>query len=38
MSFLRAHINDEDFAGRFAALQAMKREQSVDVNLSLIHI
>ena len=32
MSFLRAHINDEDFAGRFAALQAMKREQSVDVN------
>ena len=32
MSFLRAHINDEDFAGRFAALQGMKREQSVDVN------
>ncbi|MGB1987640.1 MAG: histidinol dehydrogenase [Parvibaculales bacterium] len=32
MSFLRAHINDEDFAGRFATLQAMKREQSVDVN------
>ena len=32
MSFLRAHINDEDFASRFAALQAMKREQSVDVN------
>ena len=32
MSFLRAHINDEDFSGRFAALQAMKREQSVDVN------
>ncbi len=32
MSFLRAHINDENFAGRFAALQAMKREQSVDVN------
>ena len=32
MSFLRAHVNDEDFAGRFAALQAMKREQSVDVN------
>ena len=32
MSILRAHINDEDFAGRFAALQAMKREQSVDVN------
>ncbi|MGB0699170.1 MAG: histidinol dehydrogenase [Parvibaculales bacterium] len=32
MSFLRAHINDEDFAGRFAALQAMKHEQSVDVN------
>ena len=32
MSLLRAHINDEDFAGRFAALQAMKREQSVDVN------
>ena len=32
MSYLRAHIDDKDFAGRFAALQAMKREQSVDVN------
>jgi hypothetical protein len=30
--FLRAHIDDADFAARFAALQAMKREQSVDVN------
>ncbi len=32
MSFLRAHIDDTDFASRFAALQQMKREQSVDVN------
>ena len=32
MSFLRAHIDDTDFASRFAALQHMKREQSVDVN------
>ena len=32
MSFLRAHIDDKDFASRFAALQQMKREQSVDVN------
>jgi histidinol dehydrogenase len=32
MSFLRAHIDDDDFAARFAALQEMKREQSVDVN------
>ena len=32
MSFLRAHIDDTDFASRFAALQAMKREQSSDVN------
>ncbi len=30
--FLRAHIDDKDFAERFAALQSMKREQSVDVN------
>ncbi len=30
--FLRAHIKDDDFAVRFAALQSMKREQSVDVN------
>ena len=32
MSYLRAHIDDKDFASRFAALQAVKREQSVDVN------
>jgi len=32
MSFLRAHIDDKDFASRFASLQQMKREQSVDVN------
>ena len=32
MSFLRAHIDDTDFASRFAALQQMKREQSIDVN------
>ena len=38
MSFLRAHINDEDFAGRFAALQEMKREQSVDVNQAVATI
>ena len=38
MSFLRAHINDEDFASRFAALQAMKREQSVDVNQAVAAI
>ena len=31
-AFLRAHIDDTDFAERFDALQAMKREQSVDVN------
>ncbi len=30
--FLRAHIDDTDFAERFAALKSMKREQSVDVN------
>jgi histidinol dehydrogenase len=30
--FLRAHIDDNDFAERFAALQFMKREQSADVN------
>ena len=29
---MRAHIDDTDFASRFAALQQMKREQSVDVN------
>ena len=29
---MRAHIDDTDFAERFDALQAMKREQSVDVN------
>ena len=38
MSFLRAHINDEGFAGRFAALQEMKREQSVDVNQAVATI
>ena len=38
MSFLRAHFNDEDFAGRFAALQEMKREQSVDVNQAVATI
>ena len=31
-AFLRAHIDDTDFVERFDALQAMKREQSVDVN------
>jgi histidinol dehydrogenase len=30
--FLQTHIGDEDFAARFAELQNMKREQSVDVN------
>lgn len=30
--YMRAHINDADFAARFKALQSMKREQSVDVN------
>lgn len=30
--FMRAHIDDADFAAKFAALQEMKREQSVDVN------
>ena len=30
--FLRAHIDDNDFAERFTALQFMKREQSADVN------
>ena len=33
--FLRAHIDDKDFAARFAALQSMKREQSVDVNAAV---
>ncbi|MBL70044.1 MAG: histidinol dehydrogenase [Rhodobiaceae bacterium] len=32
MSFLRAHVDDKDFASRFAELQQMKREQSVDVH------
>ena len=31
-AFMRAHIDDVDFATRFEALKAMKREQSVDVN------
>ena len=30
--YMRAHINDADFAARFGELQKMKREQSVDVN------
>ena len=30
--FLRAHIDDADFAERFIALQEMKREPSVDVS------
>ena len=30
--YMRAHIDDADFAARFADLQSMKREQSVDVN------
>lgn len=36
--FLRAHMNDADFAARFAALQTMKREQSVDVNAAVAAI
>jgi len=36
--FLRAHIDDDDFAARFAALQEMKREQSVDVNQAVAAI
>ncbi|MGI9438083.1 MAG: histidinol dehydrogenase [Parvibaculales bacterium] len=38
MSFLRAHIDDNDFAERFVALQSMKREQSVDVNQAVATI
>ena len=35
---MRAHIEDADFAERFAALQEMKREQSVDVNQAVAAI
>ena len=34
-AFMRAHIDDADFAARFDALKAMKREQSVDVNAAV---
>ena len=33
--YMRAHIDDADFAARFGELQAMKREQSVDVNAAV---
>ena len=36
--FLRAHIDDTNFADSFAALQSMKREQSVDVNTAVTAI
>ena len=36
--FVRAHIDDTDFAARFEALQVMKREQSVDVNMAVSEI
>ncbi len=38
MSYLRIHIDDADFATRFAALQNMKREQSADVNADVAAI
>lgn len=37
-AFMRAHIDDADFAARFDALKAMKREQSVDVNQAVAAI
>lgn len=37
-AFMRAHIDDADFAARFDALKAMKREQSVDVNQAVATI
>ena len=33
--YMRAHIEDADFAARFGELQTMKREQSVDVNAAV---